>query len=74
MTIKKNVAENVLKQNNAERFNYGKNTTDNRPLRFKRESTSVQRKEYADAIIAANGDSEKIREIQEYARDIGVLE
>ena len=70
----KNVAENVLKQNNAERFNYGKNTTDNRPLRFKRESTSVQRKEYADAIIAANGDSEQIREIQEYARDIGVLE
>ncbi len=69
-----NVALKVLKQNKGDKFIFGNNQQNNAPLRFKRESTSTQRKEYADAIIAANGDSEKIREIQEYARDIGVLE
>jgi len=69
-----NVALKVLKQNKGDKFIFGNNQQNNAPLRFKKESTSTQRKEYADAIIAANGDSEKIREIQEYARDIGVLE
>ncbi|HNC86675.1 MAG TPA: hypothetical protein PLT95_07170, partial [Agitococcus sp.] len=68
----KNVAENVLKQNEAERFNY--NLQENKPLRFTKQANSAQRKEYGDAIFAAKGDPEKIREIQEYARELGVLE
>ena len=69
-----NVALKVLKQNKGDKFIFGNNQQNNAPLRFKKESTSQQRKEYADAIIEARGDSEKIKEIQEYARDIGVLE
>ena len=68
----KNVAENVLKQNKAERFNY--NSQKDKPLRFTKQANSAQRKEYGDAIFAAKGDPEKIREIQEYARELGVLE
>jgi hypothetical protein len=68
------VAVKVLKQNKGDKFIFGNNQPSNAPLRFKKESTSQQRKEYADAIMAAQGDSEKINEIQEYARDIGVLE
>jgi len=68
----KNVAENVLKQNKADRFNY--NSQENKPLRFTKQANSAQRKEYGDAIFAAKGDPEKIREIQEYARELGVLE
>jgi hypothetical protein len=68
----KNVAENVLKQNKAERFNY--NSQKDKPLRFTKQANSAQRKEYGEAIFAAKGDPEKIREIQEYARELGVLE
>ena len=68
----KNVAENVLKQNKADRFNY--NSQENKPLRFTKQANSAQRKEYGDAIFAAKGDSELIREIQEHARELGVLE
>jgi hypothetical protein len=67
----KNVAEKVLRQNKAEKFIP---THDGRPLRFTKEANSAQRKEYGEAIFAAKGDPEKIREIQEYARELGVLE
>ena len=67
----KNVAENVLKQNKADKFIYNK---DGKPLRFTKEANSQQRLEYSEAIITAKGDSELIREIQEHARELGVLE
>ncbi len=67
----KNVAENVLRQNKADKFIYNK---DGKPLRFTKDANSQQRREYGEAIFAANGDPEKIREIQEYARELGVLE
>ena len=68
----KNVAENVLKQNKAERFNY--NLQKDKPLRFTKQANSQQRREYGEAIFAAKGDSELIREIQEHASELGVLE
>jgi hypothetical protein len=67
----KNVAENVLKQNKADKFIYNK---DGKPLRFTKEANSQQRREYGEAVFAAKGDSELIREIQEHARELGVLE
>ena len=68
----KNVAENVLKQNKADRFNY--NLQKDKPLRFTKQANSQQRREYGEAIFAAKGDPELIREIQEHARELGVLE
>ena len=65
------VAENVLKQNKADKFIYNK---EGKPLRFTKEANSQQRREYGEAIFAAKGDSELIREIQEHARELGVLE
>jgi hypothetical protein len=65
------VAENVLKQNRADKFIYNK---EGKPLRFTKEANSQQRREYGEAIFAAKGDSELIREIQEHARELGVLE
>lgn len=65
------VAESVLKQNKADKFIYNK---DGKPLRFKKEANSQQRREYGEAIFEAKGDSELIREIQEHARELGVLE
>ena len=67
----KNVAENVLKQNKADKFIYNK---DGKPLRFTKQANSQQRREYGEAIFSAKGDSELIREIQEHARELGVLE
>jgi hypothetical protein len=67
----KNVAENVLKQNKADKFIYNK---DGKPLRFTKNANSQQRREYGEAVFAAKGDSELIREIQEHARELGVLE
>lgn len=67
----KNVAENVLKQNKADKFIYNK---DGKPLRFTKQANSQQRREYGEAILSAKGDSELIREIQEHARELGVLE
>jgi hypothetical protein len=67
----KNVAENVLRQNKADKFIYNK---DGKPLRFTKEANSQQRREYGEAVFAAKGDSELIREIQEHARELGVLE
>ena len=65
------VAENVLKQNKADKFIYNK---DGKPLRFTKQANSQQRREYGEAIFEAKGDSELIREIQEHARELGVLE
>jgi hypothetical protein len=64
-------AINVLKQNNASNFAYKGGEFLNR---FTNKATREQRKEYLDAYMQVKNDPELLKELQENARDLGVLE
>ncbi|WP_297922805.1 hypothetical protein [uncultured Agitococcus sp.] len=67
----KTVALNILKQNNASNFAYKGGEFLNR---FTNKASSEQRKEYLDAYMQVKNDPELLKELQENARDLGVLE
>ena len=64
-------AINVLKQNNASNFAYKSSEFLNR---FTNKASREQRKEYLDAYMQVKNDPELLKELQENARDLGVLE
>ena len=67
----KTVALNILKQNNASDFAYKGGEFLNR---FTNKASREQRKEYLDAYMQVKNDPELLKELQENARDLGVLE
>ena len=67
----KTVALNILKQNNASNFAYKGGEFLNR---FTNKASREQRKEYLDAYMQVKNDPELLKELQENARVLGVLE